>query len=72
MNRHINSFQNMWHAIGKNWPFGQENQFFAKKTPQKGRGDSEEKLFGEAQSENMTQMHALWNFLGDLGTFWVT
>ena len=35
----------------------------------KGRGDSEEKLFGEAQQENMTQMHALGNFRVDLGTF---
>ena len=34
-----------------------------------GEGDSEEKLFGKAQQENMTQMHALWNFWVDLGTF---
>ena len=39
----------------------------------RGEGDSEEKLFGEAQQENMTQMHVLgisgviW---GNLGTFW--
>ena len=24
----------MWYSIGKNWPFGQENKFCAKKTPQ--------------------------------------
>ena len=26
----------MWHAIDKNWPFGQDNQFCAKKTHQNG------------------------------------
>ena len=31
-----------------------------------GEGDSEEKLFGEAQQENMTQMHAFGNFWCDL------
>ena len=28
-----NSYQNMY-AVGNNWPFGQENRFCAKKTPQ--------------------------------------
>ena len=32
-----------------------------------GEWDSEEKLFGEAQKENMTLMHAFGNFWWDLG-----
>ena len=35
---HSGSIQAQWmarHAMSKNWPFGKENRFFAKKTPQK-------------------------------------
>ena len=29
-NRQIYISEYVWHAIGKNWPFGQENRFFLK------------------------------------------
>ena len=32
INQQTNSFQNMWHAIGKKWPFGQEIDFVQKNT----------------------------------------
>ena len=37
INSQTNSLENMyyvWYAVGNNWPFGQENRFCAKKTPQ--------------------------------------
>ena len=53
MNRHIDSFQNMW-----NEKQGPKSHLKYGGVPSvwggEGRGDSEEKLFGEAQQENMT------------------